>query len=170
MTQLKYYNGASWVTAVVGAQGPQGDTGTQGSPATTTNVLFTAPLEKVTVSSTVISNLVMAALDITTSGSFLYTSNPTNSYTINIMGPGTVLSSGQSVTVAFMVTNGSSAYLPSYYQIDGYTTNTTFYWQGGVAPTAANASTVDVYTFTIICTSTSTTPHTYKILASQVKF
>jgi hypothetical protein len=67
MTQLKYYNGASWVTAVVGEQGPQGATGTQGSPATTTNVLFTAPLEKVIVSSTVISNLIMAALDITTS-------------------------------------------------------------------------------------------------------
>jgi hypothetical protein len=30
MTQLKYYSGGTWVTAVVGAQGTQGSQGAQG--------------------------------------------------------------------------------------------------------------------------------------------
>jgi len=81
-----------------------------------------------------------------------------------------LVASGQSATVAIIVANGATPYLPSAFQIDGVTTNTTFYWQGGSAPTAANASVPDVYEFTVICTNASTSPHTYSVFASQTKF
>jgi membrane-bound inhibitor of C-type lysozyme len=87
---------------------------------------------------------------------------------------------GQSVTFAITVTNGSTAYLPSSITINGTATaasglpangalynNITFWWQGGSAPTSANASTLDAYTFTVICTSAG--PY-YTVLASQVKY
>jgi len=42
MSQLKYWNGTAWVTAVVGAQGPQGDEGivAQAEAPTNTDVLW----------------------------------------------------------------------------------------------------------------------------------
>ena len=43
MAQLKYYNGANWVTAIVGAQGPQGPQGTNGTNGTNGAVGATGP-------------------------------------------------------------------------------------------------------------------------------
>jgi hypothetical protein len=72
------------------------------------------------------------------------------------------------VTFAFLVTNGSTAYKPASspgaFQVDGVTI--TPKWQGGTAPSAGNASSIDSYTFTIIKTASAT----YTVLASQVKF
>jgi hypothetical protein len=48
--------------------------------------------------------------------------------------------------------------------VDG--TTITPKWQGGTAPSAGNASSIDSYTFTIIKTASAT----YTVLASQVKF
>jgi hypothetical protein len=75
-----------------------------------------------------------------------------------------LLSTGQSATVAFLVTNGSTAYYPTAFQVDGVAV--TPKWQGGSAPAAGNASSIDSYTFTIIKTASAT----YTVLASQVKF
>jgi len=72
---------------------------------------------------------------------------------------------GDSLTVVFLVTQGSTAYYNSAVQIDG--TSVTPKWQGGSAPTAGNASSIDVYTYTII--KTAATP-TYTVFASQTKF
>jgi hypothetical protein len=71
---------------------------------------------------------------------------------------------GQSMTVAFLVTNGTTAYRPTVFQVDG--TAVTPKWQGGTAPTAGNASSIDVYVFTIIKTASAT----FTVLASQTKF
>jgi hypothetical protein len=62
-------------------------------------------------------------------------------------------------------TNGTVAYYPTAFQIDG--TAGTPIFQGGVAFSAGNVSSVDAYSFTII--KTAATP-TYKILASQTQF
>lgn len=99
-----------------------------------------------------------------------YTSNATTNFTLNIRGNGvTTLSSlvavGKSVTLVLMVTNGATPYYPNVIQIDGSTV--TPKWQGGTAPTAGNASSIDVYSFTV--TKTAATP-TYVVLASQVRF
>jgi hypothetical protein len=75
-----------------------------------------------------------------------------------------LLSVNQSATVAFLVTNGSTAYRPTAFQVDGV--SVTPKWQNGTAPSAGNASSIDSYTFTIIKTASGT----YTILASQVKF
>jgi hypothetical protein len=74
------------------------------------------------------------------------------------------MATGQTVTIAFLVTQGSTAYYASAMTIDG--TSVTPKWQGGTAPSVGNASAIDVYTYTI----TKTASATYTVLASQTKF
>jgi hypothetical protein len=61
---------------------------------------------------------------------------------------------GGSITVSLLVTNGSTAYYASAYQIDGNAV--TPKWSGGTAPTAGNASSVDLYSFNIVKTADAT--------------
>jgi len=101
-----------------------------------------------------------------------YTTNATANWVLNVRGDsGTTLSSlmdvGDSVTVVFTSANGATAYYQTSLQIDGTTTGVTIRWQGGIAPTAGNASSVDVYTFNIL--KTAATP-TYSVFASQTRF
>jgi hypothetical protein len=108
--------------------------------------------------------------DIATQADLYYTTNATANFTLNFRGnAGTTLNSllpvGQTTTVVFRNTNGTTAYRPTVFQIDG--TAITPKWQGGTAPSAGNASAVDVYTFAI--TKTAATP-TYQLFASQTKF
>jgi hypothetical protein len=63
-----------------------------------------------------------------------------------------------------MVTQGATAYYNNAVQIDG--ASVTPKWQGGTAPTAGNASSVDVYTYTI----TKTANTTFTVLASLTQF
>jgi hypothetical protein len=132
------------------------------------NAILNAPFENVIVSNVQL-NGATASLNIAASSYYYYTTNPSGTYTINIVGPGALMSTGQSVTVAFLVLNGSnSAFYPTSFLIDGLTTTSTFYWQGGNSPpTAANVSAIDSYSFTII--KTAATP-AYTILAAQTKF
>jgi hypothetical protein len=76
-----------------------------------------------------------------------------------------LLSVGDSITVAFAVTQGATAYYPTAFQIDG--SAVTPKWQGGSAPAGGNASGIDAYMYTII--KTAATP-TYTVLASQTQF
>ena len=99
-----------------------------------------------------------------------YTSNASANWTLNVRASsGATLTStlavGDAVTIAFLVTQGTTAYYPSAHTIDG--TSVTPKWQGGTAPTAGNASSTDAYVYTII--KTASTP-TYLVLASQTKF
>jgi hypothetical protein len=98
-----------------------------------------------------------------------YTSNATTNWTLNIaFSSGTALntamSTGQSVTIAMLSTQGSTAYYNSAVTIDG--TSVTPKWQGGTAPTAGDASSTDVYTYTVIKTASAT----YTVLASLTQF
>ena len=74
------------------------------------------------------------------------------------------MATGQSVTVAFLVTQGATAYYNNAVTVDG--TSVTPKWQGGTAPTAGNASGVDIYTYTIVKTGSAA----YTIFASQTQF
>jgi len=99
----------------------------------------------------------------------LLTANASGNWTLNVWGDGSntlnsVLSTGDSITLALLVPQGSTAYYQSAMQIDG--TSVTPKWAGGTAPTAGNASSTDVYTFTIIKTASAT----FTVLASQTKF
>lgn len=98
-----------------------------------------------------------------------YTTNASANWTLNVAWSSgtslnTALATGQSVTLAFAVTQGSTAYYQSAFTIDG--TSVTPKWQGGTAPTAGDASSIDVYVFTI----TKTASATYTVLASMTKF
>ena len=107
--------------------------------------------------------------DVTTQSVLYYTSNASANWTVNFRGSSgtslnTLMSIGQSITVAFLVTQGATAYYNNGWQIDG--TAVTPKWQGGTAPTAGNASGIDVYTYTI----TKTASATYTVLASLTQF
>lgn len=107
--------------------------------------------------------------DVLTQAVQYYTTNATTNFTLNLRGSSTIslanyLSVGQSVTVALLVTNGATPYYPNVIQIDG--SNVTPKWQGGTAPTAGNASSVDIYTFTVVETAAAT----FTVFASQTKF
>jgi hypothetical protein len=98
-----------------------------------------------------------------------YTSNASANFTLNFAfsagtSLNTALSSNQTVTCVFLNTNGATPYYASAFQVD--TTSVTPKWQGGTAPSAGNASSVDAYQFSI----TKTANATYTILASQTQY
>jgi hypothetical protein len=74
------------------------------------------------------------------------------------------MATGQTATMVLMVTNGATPYYPNVIQIDG--TTITPKYQGGIAITAGNASSVDIYTITIV----KTAANTYISFVSQTKF
>ena len=107
--------------------------------------------------------------DVTTQSVLFYTSNASANWTVNFRGSSgtslnTLMSTGQSLTVAFLVTQGATAYYNSAVQIDG--SSVTPKWQGGTAPSAGNASGIDSYVYTIIKTGSAT----FTVLASQTQF
>jgi hypothetical protein len=107
--------------------------------------------------------------DVTTQSVQYYTSNASANWTVNFRASSgtslnTAMTTGQSVTVAFLVTQGSTAYYNNVVQVDG--TTVTPKYQGGTAPAAGNASSVDVYMYTIVKTGSAA----FTVFASQTKF
>jgi hypothetical protein len=142
--------------------GTQSFTGT----ASTLSTVFTNMTEVATV-----TTLPSATLNfyISTQSIILFTSSATTNWTLNITySAGTtlnsVLSIGQAVTIAFLVTNGATAFYNSATQIDGVTIIPK--WQGGTIPSAGNANALDTYTFTVIKTAAST----FTVAAALTKF
>lgn len=126
-----------------------------------------AMFEQATISATAATGTIN--YDAQTQSVLYYTSNASANWTLNIRASsGTTLNTamaiGQSMTVAFLVTNGATAYYQSALTVDGAAV--TPKWQGGTAPTSGNASAVDVYVITIIKTASAT----FTALASQTKF
>tara|TARA_R110000868_G_scaffold6545_1_gene36914 strand:+ start:823 stop:1332 length:510 start_codon:yes stop_codon:yes gene_type:complete len=117
--------------------------------------------EKVTVITSTSGTL---TFDTAAQGVVLGTANQSANRTINFSNVNSTLSTGQSVTCAVLLTQGSTAYYLNAYQVDG--SSVTPEWQGGAAPSAGNASSIDVYGFTIIKTADAT----FTVLASQTKF
>ena len=98
-----------------------------------------------------------------------YTTNASGNFTVNFRGNSTVtantlLTTGQSITAVFLVTNGGTAYYNSAVQVDGV--GVTPKWQGGTAPSAGNASSIDAYSYTLIKTGSGT----YTVLGAQTRF
>ncbi len=110
-------------------------------------------------------------LDTDTSGSWYYTSNATGNWVLNVRASSStslnsILTTGDSLTVAFLATQGATPYYNTSLQVDGTTSGVTVEWQGGTAPAAGNASGIDVYLYNIIKTASAT----FTVLASQTKF
>ena len=75
-----------------------------------------------------------------------------------------IMSVGESMTCAVLATQGTTPYYFASYQIDG--SAVTPVWAGGSAPSAGNANSVDIYSFTIIKTGAST----FSVFASQTQY
>jgi hypothetical protein len=124
--------------------------------------------EVTTVSATAATGIIN--YDVTTQSVLYYTTNASGNFTVNVRGSSgttfnTLTAVGQSVTIAFLVTQGATAYYASAFTVDSVAV--TPKWQGGTAPAAGNASSIDVYSYTIV--KTAATP-TYTVFASQTKF
>jgi hypothetical protein len=128
---------------------------------------FTNALELITVSATAATGTIN--YDATTQSVLYYTSNASANWTVNIRGNGTtslntLMSTGQAITIVFLVTQGSTAYYNNAFQIDG--SSVTPKYQGGTAPTSGNASGIDAYSYTIIKTGSAT----FTVFAAQTQF
>jgi hypothetical protein len=136
------------------------------SPVINTPIIK-SPEERLTVSATAASSTVN--FDALTQGILYYTSNATGNWTLNVRGDGSntlnsMLATGDSITIVFLATQGSTAYYANGFTIDG--SAVTPKYQGGTAWSAGNASSIDSYVYTIIKTASAT----FTVLASQTKF
>lgn len=134
---------------------------------TLSQAVFIAPEERWNVISSAATGTVN--LDVNTAGVLYYTSNSTGNWTLNVRGDGSttldsILTTGDSITVVFFATQGSSAFYQTGFTIDG--SSVTPKWQNGVVPSSGNANSVDIYSFTIIKTGSAT----FTAFGSQTKF
>jgi hypothetical protein len=136
------------------------------SPVLSTAILK-SPEERLTVSATAATGTVN--FDVLTQGVLYYTTNASGNWTLNVRGDGSntlnsVLETNDSITVVFLVTQGSTAYYSTALTIDGNAVTPKYIT--GTAFTAGNASSIDSYVYTIIKTGSAT----FTVLASQTKF
>jgi hypothetical protein len=124
--------------------------------------------ESITLAATSASGMVIYDV-LSNNGVTYYTSNASANWTLNVRGnSGTtlnsMLSTGQSLTIAFAVTNGATAYYQTALQVDGL--SITPKWQSGNSPTTGNANSIDIYSITIIKTGNAA----FTVWESQTKF
>jgi hypothetical protein len=108
-------------------------------------------------------------IDVLSGSVHYYTSNSSANWTINIRGNSStslnsVLSVGNSVTVAFAAANGTTAYYANAFTVDG--TSVTPKWLAD-SPTSGTSNAVDIYNLTVIKTGASPT---YEVFASYSAF
>lgn len=125
-------------------------------------------IEKVTTNATGSTGTV--DFDVLNQAILLKTSNASANFTINIRGNSstsldTVMSSNQSMTLAYINTNGATAYIANTIQIDG-SNRTVIYSPGSNLSFNGTTNGKDIYTFNIIKTASNV----YTIFASRVGF
>jgi len=140
--------------------------GTPGGWVKTSSVLI-SPIETADIVASAATGTIN--VDTITSSLWQYTTVATGNFTLNIRGNSSttfnsLLSVGQSMTVAFLNTNGTTPYVLSNLTVDG--NSITPQWQNGNVPLVGNASSTDAYTFLILKTATNT----YTVLASLATF
>jgi hypothetical protein len=144
-------------------------TNTQTFTGSTTAIgaVFQDAAEVTTVSATAATGTIN--YDVTTQSVLYYTSNASANWTVNIRGNGTtslntLMSTGQALTVVFLVTQGATAYYNNALQIDG--NSVTQKYQGGTAWSSGNVSGIDAYSYTIVKTGSAA----FTVFASQTQF
>lgn len=135
--------------------------------STTLAAVLANAAETATVSATAATGTIN--YDVTTQSVLYYTTDASGNFTMNFRASSgtslnTAMATGQAITVAFLCTCGATAYYNSAVQVDG--NSVTPKWQGGIAPSAGNASSVDVYTYTIVKTGSAA----FTVFASQTQF
>lgn len=125
-------------------------------------------MEKITTSATAATGTINYDL-IANKSILYYTSDASGNWTLNLRGNAdttlnSLMSIGQSLTIAFLVTNGATAYYQTALQVDGNAI--TPKWQGGTAPAAGNVNSIDTYSITIVKTANAT----FTAFESQTRF
>jgi len=123
-------------------------------------------IEKATIDNSTTGTIDFDAL---TQAVMYFNVDQTANRTINFRGDGSnsldsIMSVGESMSFAILMSEGTTAYYLNAYQVDG--SSVTPKWSGGDAPTAGNASSIDIYTFTLIKTASAT----FTVLAAQNQF
>ena len=124
--------------------------------------------ENATISTTFITSF---TYDVLTQAVYFQNVDLGANFTVNLRGNASTalnaaLNTGESATVALITKQGNTTYYNTSVLVDGTSTNVTVVYQGGSAPTAGNASSNDVYTYTALKTAAST----YTILAALTQF
>ena len=137
---------------------------------TITNPVLIGPEERMAVTSASASTSTIH-LNTDTSGTLYFTGSASSNHVINVRHSSSTslnntLTTGDSITVVWLNTNGATAYYPTRLEVDSATSGVSIKWQGGTAPSAGNASSVDAYVYNIIKTAATS----YTVLASQTKF
>jgi hypothetical protein len=135
--------------------------------ASTLAAVFQDAAEVTTISATAATGTIN--YDVTTQSVLYYTTNASANWTVNFRGSSgtslnTLMSTGQALTVAFLVTQGTTAFFNNAVQIDG--SSVTPRYQGGTAPTSGNASSIDIYQYTIVKTGSAA----FTVFASQTRY
>jgi hypothetical protein len=128
---------------------------------------FANALEGVTVSATAATGTIN--YDITTQSVLYYTTSASANWTVNFRGSSgtsldTAMSTGEAITVVFLVSQGATAYYNNAITIDG--TSVTPKYQGGTAWSSGNASGIDAYSYTIVKTGSAA----FTVFAAQTQF
>jgi hypothetical protein len=169
---LKVYDGTAWQDIATQLQDMSAYAPKTLPTLTNATLTGTTEIKQVLESATVSATAATGTINYNVLSNFgvtYYVTAATGNWTLNVRGDASttlnsIMEDNQALTVVFMVTNGSTAYYQTAFQIDGV--SVTPKWQGGSAPSSGNASAIDVYSFTIVKTSSAA----YTVLASQVKF
>jgi hypothetical protein len=107
--------------------------------------------------------------DVVTQAVWYFTTAASGNWTLNIRGDGSttldsIMDTGESVTIAHLVTQTGTAYYNNVVTVDGGAN--TPEWQGGTAPSEGNINSVDVYTYTVVKTGSAA----FTVFASQTQF
>lgn len=128
---------------------------------------FTNGLEKITISATAATGTI--DYDVTTQSVIYYTTDAAANWTVNFRASSgtslnTAMSTGEVITVVFLVQQGATAYYNDVIKIDGTTVSPVY--DGQVAWSAGNVNALDAYTYTIIKTGSAA----FTVLAIQSPF
>ena len=131
------------------------------------NNTFRYIVESTTVSATAATGTIN--YDVGTQSILYYTTNASANWTINFRASSTatlnsLMSTGQTITVTFLATQGATGYYNSAVTIDGVAV--TPKWQSGIAPNAGNINSIDSYTYAIIKTGSAA----FTVIASQTRY
>ena len=144
-------------------------TATQTFTGSTTAIgaVFQDAAEVTTISATAATGTIN--YDVTTQSVLYYTTSASANWTVNVRGNSstsldTLMSTGQALTVVFLVTQGATAYYNNAFTIDG--NSVTPKYQGGTAWSSGNASGIDAYSYTIVKTGSAA----FTVFAAQTQF
>jgi len=173
-TAIPITNGGTGATTLAGANIVTSNTATTftatqtfNGTSTTLAAILTNSAETTTVSATAATGTI--PFYVNTQSILYYTTAATANWTLNITHSSgttlnTVMGIGQTLTVAFLATQGATAYYQTSLQIDGIAI--TPKWQGGVSPTSGDINSLNIYTITVIKTAAST----FTSLVSVIKY